>query len=101
MSGGAGTVNGHYTIPPGSVRTITLFITGNKVGTFSVHFGGNYWPGTNKNKWNPINLDSSFEVKEPSPTPSPTPTPEPPHTSGLGVASLVMILMIVFIFRRK
>ena len=101
MSGGAGTVTGHFSVPPGSSRTITLHIKGEKVGTFPVHFGGNYWPGTNKNKWNPITLDNSFKVKEPSPTPSPTPIPESPRTSGLGVASLVMILMIVFIFRRK
>jgi hypothetical protein len=60
MSGGAGTVNGHFTVPPGSSRTITLHIKGEKVGTFPVHFSGMYWPGDNKDKWNPINLDSSF-----------------------------------------
>ena len=98
MSGGAGTVTGHFSVPPGSSRTITLHIRGEKAGRFPVHFGGNYWPGTNKNNWNPINLDNSFEVTEPSNSghgPGPLPTP------GIGVASLILILMMVFILRRK
>jgi hypothetical protein len=64
MAGGAGTVTGHFTIPPGSSRTITLHIKGEKIGTYPVHFGANYWPGTNKDNWNPINLDNSFQVRE-------------------------------------
>ena len=105
MSGGAGAVTGHFTMPPGSSRTITLHIKGEKVGTFSVHFGGIYWPGINKNKWNPITLDTSFEVKEPAPTPMPasmtTPAPTSIPTPGFGAASLVFILLMMFIFRRK
>lgn len=66
MAGGAGTVTGHFSAPPGSSRTITLHIQGKKVGAFSVHFSGNYWPGTNKDAWNPINLDNSFKVIEAS-----------------------------------
>lgn len=66
MTGGAGTVTGHFTVPSGASRTIALHIKGGKVGTFPVHFSGMYWPGSNKDKWNPISLDNSFEVKEPS-----------------------------------
>jgi hypothetical protein len=66
MSGGAGTVTGHFTVPPGSSRTITLHIKGEKVGTYPVHFSGMYWPGSNKDMWNPINLDNSFQVTETS-----------------------------------
>lgn len=98
MTGGAGTITGHFTVPPGSSRTITLHIKGEKVGTFPVHFSGMYWPGNNKDKWNPINLDSSFDVIEPSSTTAPTPAS---HMPGFGAGSLVFILVIVFIFRRK
>jgi hypothetical protein len=101
MSGGAGTVTGHFSVPPGSSRTITLHIKGEKVGTFPVHFGGNYWPGTNKDQWNPINLDNSFEVKVPSDNPGPIPEPSIHGIPGLGVSSLIFILMMVFILRRS
>lgn len=69
MSGGAGTVTGHFTVPPGSSRTITLHIKGQKIGTYPVHFSGMYWPGNNKDKWNPINLDNLFQVVETSKQP--------------------------------
>ena len=106
MTGGAGTVTGHFTVPPGSSRTITLHIKGEKVGTFPVHFTGMYWPGSNKDKWNPISLDSSFKVIEPSTDIQPMPTSTPKHTfaitPGFGVAtSLVFILMMVFLLKRK
>jgi hypothetical protein len=102
LSGGAGTVTGHFTVPPGSSRTITLHIKGGKTGTYSVHFGGNYWPGTNKNKWNPINLDNSFDVKEPAPVATPAATPaSATRMPGFGAVSLVFILMMVFILRKK
>lgn len=66
LSGGAGTVVGHFSVPPGPSRTITLHIKGSKKGDFNVHFGGMYWPEGDKDKWNPISLDNSFKVIEPS-----------------------------------
>ncbi len=66
MSGGAGTVVGHFSVPPGSSRTITLHIKGTEKGDFPVHFSGMYWPDGDKDKWNPISLDNSFKVIEPS-----------------------------------
>jgi hypothetical protein len=66
MSGGAETVVGHFSVPPGSSRTITLHIKGTEKGDFPVHFGGMYWPDGDKDKWNPISLDNSFKVIEPS-----------------------------------
>ena len=98
MTGGAGTVTGHFTVPPGSSRTITLHVKGEKVGTYSVHFSGLYWPGINKNKWNPITLDSSFAVTEPSYLGSESISKTAP---GVGAASLILILMIVYFVRRK
>ena len=96
MAGGAGAVTGHFTVPPGSARTITLHIKGAKTGTFNVHFGGMYWPGDNKDKWNPLSLDNSFNVVEPSVQPtSSTKTP------AFEAAGLVLVLMILFFVRRK
>ena len=66
MSGGAGTVVGHFSVPPGSSRIITLHIKGTEIGHFPVHFSGMYWPDGDKDKWNPISLDNSFEVLEPT-----------------------------------
>jgi hypothetical protein len=110
MTGGAGTVTGHFTVPPGSSRTITLHIKGEKVGTYPVHFSAMYWPGNNKDKWNPINLDSSFEVKEPSTNTQPTTKPMVASTAahnvqitpGFGAAtSFLFILMMGFLLGRK
>jgi len=66
ISGGAGTVVGHFSVPPGSSRTITLYIKGSEIGDFPVHFSGMYWPDGDKDKWNPISLDNSFKVLESS-----------------------------------
>ncbi|RPJ76146.1 MAG: hypothetical protein EHM20_07865 [Alphaproteobacteria bacterium] len=36
------------------------------MGTYTVHFSGMYWPGDNKDSYNPISLTHPFEIKEPS-----------------------------------
>ncbi len=69
MAGGAGTVIGHFSVPPGSSRTIYLHVIGKKVGTFPIHFGGMSWTGNNKNNWNSISIENSFDVTEPSEIP--------------------------------
>jgi hypothetical protein len=66
QAGAAGTVYGVFSIPPGSARTIYINIKGEKVGSSTVHFSGMYWPGDNKDNYNPISLTHPFEVKEPS-----------------------------------
>jgi hypothetical protein len=101
MTGGAGTVTGHFTVPPGSSRTITLHIKGEKTGNFNVHFGGMYWPGNSKDNWNPIGLDNSFEVKEASTDIHSTSTSTAKPMPGFGVAGLVLVFMIVLLVRRK
>lgn len=99
MAGGAGAVTGHFSVPPGSARTINLHVTGQKVGTYPIHFSGIYWPDNNKDKWNSIGLDSSFDVKEPSSSQSqPGPTTKLPE---IGFAGLVLILTVAFLMRRK
>jgi PGF-CTERM protein len=62
----AGTVYGTFSVPPGTVRTININIKGEKVGTYTVHFSGMYWPGDNKDNYNPISLTHPFEIKEAS-----------------------------------
>lgn len=97
MSGGAGTVTGHFSVPPGSSRAITMHIKGEEKGTFPVHFSGMYWPGDDKDKWNPISLDSSFKVNEPS-SDGPVQMPDIPYSYIL--AGLIVIVGIVMIIRR-
>jgi hypothetical protein len=74
QAGAAGTVYGTFSMPPGSARTIYINIKGDKVGTFTVHFSGMYWPGDDKDSYNPISLTHPFEVKEPSENPEEAPS---------------------------
>lgn len=66
QSGAAGTAYGTFSVPPGSARTISIDLKGDKVGTYTVHFSGLYWPGDNKDNFNPLSLSHPFEVKEAS-----------------------------------
>jgi hypothetical protein len=66
QTGAAGTVYGIFSVPPGSARTISINIKGDKVGTSTVHFSGLYWPGDNKDNYNPISLSHPFVVEEAS-----------------------------------
>ena len=95
MSGGAGTVVGHFSVPPGSSRTITLHIKGTDIGNFPVHFSGMYWPDGDKDKWNPISLDNSFEVLEPSDD-----LTEPSPGFGL-IAAFCSILFVFYVGIRR
>ena len=73
--GAAGTVAGKFTVPPGTVRTIHVNLKGEKVGDFTVHFTGLYWPNGDKDAFQQISLTHPFTVKEPSPKPmDPEPT---------------------------
>ena len=65
----AGTVYGHFTVPPGSARTIYLNIQADKTAvgeTHFAHFTGLYWPQGNKDAYNPISLTHPFTVVEPT-----------------------------------
>ena len=67
--GAAGTVAGKFTVPPGTVRTIHINIKADKVGDFTVHFTGLYWPDGDKDAFQQISLTHPLTVKEPSPKP--------------------------------
>ncbi|WP_269848971.1 PGF-CTERM sorting domain-containing protein [Methanosarcina horonobensis] len=81
QAGAAGTVYGIFSVPPGNARTIYIDVKGEKVGTSTVHFAGLYWPGDNKDDYNPISLTHPFTVEEPSK--NPTEAPELEETSGV------------------
>lgn len=65
----AGTVYGTFSVPPGSARTIYLNIKAEKVGEFTAQFSGLYWPGDNKDAFQPISLTHPFTVTGASPNP--------------------------------
>lgn len=100
ISSAISTVNEHFSVLPGSSKTVTLHIIGERTGTFSVHSNINYWPDKNKNYLSTMSQDSSFEVTQFSN--STQSTPRSSHdTPGLGVASSILILMMLCILRRK
>jgi hypothetical protein len=69
---GAGVVAGTFSVPPGTSRTIILVIKADKsarLGSHSLMFTGLYWPGDNKDNFQPISLTYPVTVKEPSKNP--------------------------------
>jgi hypothetical protein len=112
QAGAAGTVYGTFSVPPGTARTIYLDIKGDKVGTFTVHFSGMYWPGDDKDSYNPISLTHPFEVKEPSANPEEAPSSDKAtgvqaegegsfSAPGFGGLIAVIGLLGIYIARRK
>lgn len=69
LAGAAGVVYGVFEVPPGSVRTIYVNIKAEKTGSFNTQFSGLYYPGQNKDNYQPISLTYPFTVYEPSPDP--------------------------------
>lgn len=69
LAGAAGVVYGVFEVPPGSVRTIYVNIKAEKTGNFYTQFSGLYYPGQNKDNYQPISLTYPFTVYEPSPDP--------------------------------
>lgn len=112
QAGAAGTVYGIFSIPPGSARTIYIDIKGDKIGTSTVHFSGLYWPGDNKDAYNPISLTHPFVVNEASKNPEEAPSNDTKggikaegegSFSAPGFGSLIAVigLLGVYIIRRK
>lgn len=66
----AGVVYGVFEVPPGSARTINIVIKAEKIGDFSAQFTGTYYPGDNKDAYQPISLTHPFKVSEPSADPN-------------------------------
>lgn len=101
----AGTVAGKFEVPPGSIRTVYINIKSEKVGTYTVHFSGLYWPDDQKNDFQQISLTHPFTVNEPSPNPEDTgitgENKELPYTYiVIGLVGVIAIALIVIIFRK-
>ncbi len=101
-AGAAGTVYGTFNVPPGSARTIYVNIKAEKTGDFYAQFSGLYWPGDDKDAYQPISLTHPFKVEETSPNPQssePTSADQLPSNNGgiLGQWWWLILIIIVAI----
>lgn len=93
----AGTVYGVFEVPPGKARTIYITIKAEKTGDFTAQFSGTYYPGNNKDAYQPISLTHPFKVYEASPNPQ-SDVPSSPQSGGQkvpGMSAFASILIIV------
>jgi hypothetical protein len=66
---GAGVVAGTFSVPSSTARTIFITVKADKsarIGSHTIQFTGLYWPGNNKENYQPLSLTYSVTVKEPS-----------------------------------
>ncbi len=63
-AGAAGVIHGAFSIAPGKSRTIQMTIKAERTGEFLIKFSGLYWPGNNKDAFEPISLTHSFKVHD-------------------------------------
>lgn len=107
----AGMVYGTFEIPPGSARTINIAIKAEKTGDFSAQFIGTYYPGDNKDAYQPISLTHPFKVLEASANPN---DPGMASQTGNGaqmptakspgmtiILSIFAITILAYIMRKK
>jgi hypothetical protein len=90
-AGAAGTVYGTFGVPPGKARTIYITIKAEKVGDFYAQFSGLYYPGDNKDDYQPISLTHPFKVSAPSSEPN---VPEKPVEKSPGISAVLGILVV-------
>ena len=103
LAGAGGTVYAQFSCPPGTARTIYLNIKADETAvgrTPFIHFEGLYYPGENKDAYNPISLTHPFKVVQASPDPlDPNPTnPEQGKGStagGIWMGWWVIIAVVV------
>lgn len=109
-AGAAGMVYGKFDVPPGSARTINIVIKAEKIGDFSAQFSGMYWPGGNKDAYQPISLTHPFKVTAPSVDPLKDTSGDegkkgekaPEKSPGLSIVAVMSIIAITaYAFRRK
>ena len=111
QAGAAGMVMGKFEIPPGTARTIAIVIKADKsarIGSHSIQFIGLYYPGKNKDYYQPISLTYPLTVKQASKNPDdPKPSQgvpegaEPPETPGFGIVlAIVSVFGIARLLRR-
>ncbi len=108
---GAGVVAGTFSVPPGTSRTIVVTIKADKsarIGSHTLMFTGLYWPGDDKDNFQPLSLTYSVNVKEPSKdaesTPKTTTAAETPKSQipGFGVIlGIFGVLTVARLLSRK
>ncbi len=103
LAGAAGTVYGVFDIPPGTVRTVSVLIKADesaRIGSHTLQFSGLYYPGDNKDLFNPVSLTFPITVKEPSKNPesekpsNPEDIPESDESNSKGAPGFEMIFAI-------
>ena len=80
---GAGVVAGTFSVPAGTSRTIAVVIKADKsarIGSHTLSFTGLYWPGDNKDAFQPLSLTYPVTVKEASKNPE---SPEPSNPNAV------------------
>ncbi len=95
---GAGVVSGTFSVPAGTARTISLVIKADKsarIGSHIIRFTGLYYPGENKDAYQPLSLTYSVTVKEPSNKPE-EPPKEAQATANLSKIPGFGIVLAVF-----
>lgn len=65
----AGILYAKMAVPPGTVRTAYINIKADKIGDFYAELSGTYYPGQNKDNYQPLSFTYPFSVYEPSPDP--------------------------------
>lgn len=112
-AGAAGMVYGKFDVPPGSARTINIVIKAEKTGDFSAQFSGLYWPGDNKDAYQPISLTHPFKVTAASKDPlkdtngdtgedKGAPEKAPVRSPGISIIAAISIVAVVaYILRRR
>jgi len=84
---GAGVVAGTFSVPPGTSRTIIVTVKADKsarIGSHTLSFTGLYWPGNDKDNYQPLSLTYSVTVKEPSKDPESAPSNTNAKTDAAG-----------------
>lgn len=108
-AGAAGMVYGTFEVPPGKARTINIVIKADRMGNFNAQFSGMYWPGNNKDAYQPISLTHPFKVTAASKDPlkdtsgegENKETPEKKSPGMTAVLAIFAIVILVYGLRRK
>lgn len=80
----AGVLYAKLAIPPGTVRTAYINIKAEKTGNYYAQLSGLYYPGQNKDNYQPLSLTYPFSVYEPSPNPKIPALTNPEQIPGNG-----------------
>ena len=103
LASAAGMTYAVLSVPPGSVRTVYVNIKAEKTGNFYTQLSGTYYPGDNKDAYQPISLTYPFTVYEPSPDPksakmtNPKQIPENPRTSDFFMDKVIPGIIIALV----